>query len=99
MIEEGIDVVPVKVFAVRGGLGQLPATSTYVYDAEIVPYINGISKERDPMVRPIDNPGRFLHLSTLLTGFASHEYEDANGWRFGPKEIIAKLYTDCDYDY
>jgi hypothetical protein len=99
MIEEGVDVVPVKVFAVRGRLEHTPATSDYVYDAEIVPYINGISKERDPMVRPTDNPGRFLHLSTLLIGCSNFEYEDSNGFRFGPRDIIAKLYEDSDYDY
>jgi hypothetical protein len=99
MIEEGVDIIPVHVFAVRGGLGQAPATRDYLYDAEIVPYINDISKERDPMVRQKECPGRFLHLSTLLIGCSNFEYEDSNGFRFGPRDIIAKLYEDCDYDY
>jgi hypothetical protein len=99
MIEEGVDIVPVKVFAVRGGLGQSPATSDYVYDAEIVPYINGISNERDPMVRQKECPGRFFHLSTLLIGCPNFEYEDETGFIFGPRDIIAKLYKDIDYDY
>ncbi len=97
MIETNINPVPVKVFRVTGVFGSTRKISDYLHDAEIVPYINDISKERDPMVRQIKHRGRFLHVSTILRNLATYEYEDVEGVRFSAREIEGRLYTDYDY--
>lgn len=98
MIETNINPIPVKVYTVRRTFKGGVTSSTYLHDAEIVPYINNISKERDPIVRQVKHKGRFLHVSTILRNVTVYEYEDTEGVKFSANEIEGRLYDDDD-DY
>jgi hypothetical protein len=99
-IDKKIEPLKVKVFP----LGWGHSLSKFAYDAEIVPYIDDATGELDPIVRRVDDRGRFLHLSTLLKGPIEYEYEMQNKGggrcRFRIEHIIEKLYgADAAFDY
>ena len=62
------------------------------FRAELVPYFNGVSKERDPMVRQISHHYRFLHLSTIKKMYPRIIFKTEDGGQFGISEVINNLY-------
>lgn len=66
------------------------------YQVDLVPYINGISGEKDPMIRPLDHPARFIHLSTIYERHSCPKnivFKTENGETFGLGEIIGRLWN------
>ena len=62
------------------------------YKAELIPYFNEVSKERDPIMRPVENKGRFIHLSTMLDGVKKYTFKDESGNGFEPSQVMGILY-------
>ncbi len=97
--EKGIKSIQVKVYSMMG-----IASGTFLYDAEIVPYVNGVSGKRDPMIRQVINKGHFLHLSTVLDGPNEYQYgvkTKAGGQkRIKPCDVMGLLYGEDEaFDY
>ena len=75
-------------------LGIISKEKNIGYKVDLVPYINGISKKRDPMIREIDNKYRFTHLSTLLERYDVGDviFKTEDGIEFGIKDVIKMLW-------
>ncbi len=93
MIEHNVKTIEVDVLMpLPSGVLEL---SNFIGDStcELVPYINDISGERDPMVRLIINNARFLHLSTIKKSHPRVVFRNKEGRDFEAKDVIDKLYN------
>ena len=89
MIDEDQKSISVKVYKLNGA-----GDRVFMHDAEIVPYTNAITKERDPLIRQLRYPACYLHLSTILKNYKGYVYEGEDGGTFDPEDVVAILYDD-----
>ena len=98
VIEKDKKTIKVKVLKQLPSGDVMPSVmNTFCYEdgefrAELVPYINEISKERDPMIRQISHKHRFLHLFTMSC-MSDILFRTDDGQEFGINKVMDRLYN------
>ena len=90
MIEKDKDAVKVSFQRIASATLMTPGGPI---EAELVPYVNGISGQRDPMIRPIKNKARFLHMTTIQKYYPRSAFKDEDGVPFGIDDVMGMLYN------
>lgn len=101
MIVKDRKVLRVECFDMNGIMQMVPSSLGIIsreqnsgYKVDLVPYINDVSKKRDPMIREINNKLQFTHLSTLLERYdvSNILFKTEDGKEFGINDVIKVLW-------
>lgn len=93
MIEHGVKTIKVELLEPLPSGTLMPSNLMGNPMCELVAYINGVSNERDPMIRLVINKARFLHLSTIKCMHPRVVYRDKEGRDFSNEDVIDRLYN------